>query len=277
MKSDIQHIITQGESGSTEFKTSFSDEVIVSLVAFANTNGGSVYVGVTDDGEVKGVDLGKETLQKWLNEIKVKTQPSIIPSVEVFKNESKQVVCIRVNEFPVKPLSFKGRFYKRINNSNHQLSVSEISEVYLQSMQYSWDSYPYATATFKDINAEKVEDFIQKVNITGRFNLPFVPKEALMKLRMLKENVPTNAAMILFSKENLLYNVHIGRFKTPSLIIADKMINGNLFDVVEESMQTIISHLKFAFEITGKTTQRTENPRISVGSHSGSIAKHAHS
>ena len=77
---------------------------------------------------------------------------------------------------------------------------------------------------------------------------------------MLQNNVPTNAAMILFSKENLLYHVHIGRFKTPSMIIADKMINGNLFDVVEESLQTIIGHLKFAFEISGRTTQRTEIP-----------------
>jgi len=66
--------------------------------------------------------------------------------------------------------------------------------------------------------------------------------------------------MILFSKQNLRYNVHIGRFKTPSLIIADKLINGNLFDVLEESMQTIVGHLKFAFEITGKSTQRTEIP-----------------
>jgi ATP-dependent DNA helicase RecG len=38
------------------------------------------------------------------------------------------------------------------------------------------------------------------------------------------------------------------------------MINGNLYDVVTESVQTIIGHLKFAFEITGKTTQRTEIP-----------------
>lgn len=68
----------------------------------------------------------------------------------------------------------------------------------------------------------------------------------------IKVETPTNAAMILFSKENLRYNVHIGRFKTPSIIIADKMINGNLFDVLEEAMQTIVGHLKFAFEITGK-------------------------
>jgi len=36
------------ENETTELKTSFSDEVIISLVAFANTNGGSVYVGVRE-------------------------------------------------------------------------------------------------------------------------------------------------------------------------------------------------------------------------------------
>ncbi len=123
------------ESQTVELNTSFSDEVIISLVAFANANGGSVYVGVKDNAEIQGVELGKETIQNWLNEIKVKTQPSIIPLVEVSTEEGKQIVGIRVNEFPVKPLSFKGRFYKRVNNSNHQLSVSEISDVYLQSMQ----------------------------------------------------------------------------------------------------------------------------------------------
>lgn len=82
----------------------------------------------------------------------------------------------------------------------------------------------------------------------------------MTKLHLLKDGVPVNAAMLLFSKSNLLYNVHIGHFKTPSLIIADNMVNGNLYDVVDESMRIIVSHLKFAFEITGKTTQRTEIP-----------------
>jgi ATP-dependent DNA helicase RecG len=56
--------------------------------------------------------------------------------------------------------------------------------------------------------------------------------------------------------------VHIGRFKTPTMIVADKMISGNLYDVIEESMKTIISHLKFAFDIniTNANTQRTEIP-----------------
>jgi ATP-dependent DNA helicase RecG len=110
-------------------------------------------------------------------------------------------------------------------------------------MQYSWDSYPYLGAHIDDLNLEKVKTFIFKVNQVKRFSLPENPVDALFKLNMIKGETPTNAAMILFSKENLRYNVHIGRFKTPSMIIADKMINGNLFDVLEEAMQTIVGHL----------------------------------
>ena len=61
------------ESQTVELKTSFSDEVIISLVAFANANanGGSVYVGVKDNGEIQGVELGKETnsFQKHLKKL----------------------------------------------------------------------------------------------------------------------------------------------------------------------------------------------------------------
>jgi ATP-dependent DNA helicase RecG len=231
------------------------------LTAFANTKGGKVLVGVYDNG-IAAADfkIGKETIQKCLNEIKNKTQPSIIPSAEVIDYHGKSVIEFFVPEFPIKPVSFKGKYFKRVQNSNHQLSAIEISDVYMQSMQYSWDSYPYPRASMASLNEDKIRTFISKVNTVGRFRLPTGTVEALQKLRMLQDGIPTNAAMILFSKENLLHHVHIGRFKTPSLIIADKMINGNLYDVLEESMQTIIGHLKFAFEITGRTTQRTEIP-----------------
>jgi ATP-dependent DNA helicase RecG len=253
----IMHFETQH----IEFKSGFNDEVIETLTAFANTKGGKVLVGVRNNGmPVSGFTVGTESIQQWINEIKTKTEPSIFPDVEIVLYKGVEVVEFSVSEFPVKPVACRGRYFKRIKNSNHQLSVSEISDAYLQSMQYSWDAYPYMDATVSDLNLDKVAHFIAKVNSAERFHLPGRPVEALKKLNFLKNNVPTNAAMILFSKENLLYNVHIGRFKTPSMIIADKMINGNLYDVVEESMQTIIGHLKFAFEITGKTTQRTEIP-----------------
>ena len=254
--------IHQTEDINTEFKTSFSDEVIISLVAFSNAKGGTVFVGVGDNKEVKGVTLGKETLAGWLNEIKNKTLPSVIPNVDEIKENGKTVIAFSVAEYPVKPISMKGRYYQRRANANHILSAVEIANLSLQSRNLSWDSYPYEGASFDDLDINKINRFILKVNEVGRFTLSSEPQQALEKLNMLQDGVPTNAAMILFSKKDLRYNVHIGRFKTPSMIIADKMISGNLYDVVEESMQTIIGHLKFAFEINIKdaNTQRTEIP-----------------
>ena len=65
-----------------EFKASFNNDTIETLVAFANAKGGAVYVGLTDKGKVVGVQLGKESIQQWVNEIKSKTEPSIIPDVD---------------------------------------------------------------------------------------------------------------------------------------------------------------------------------------------------
>jgi ATP-dependent DNA helicase RecG len=44
------------------------------------------------------------------------------------------------------------------------------------------------------------------------------------------------------------------------MIIDERMINGNLFDVADETARFINSHLKIAFEITGITTQRSFLP-----------------
>jgi ATP-dependent DNA helicase RecG len=62
------------EDNHTEFKSSFSDAVIESLVAFANTKGGQVLIGIDNQGNpLKGFIIGSESLQIWVNEIKNKT------------------------------------------------------------------------------------------------------------------------------------------------------------------------------------------------------------
>ncbi len=188
----------------------------------------------------------------------IKTQPSIIPDIEVVDYKGNTIVELTIQEFPIKPVSFKGRYYKRVKNSNHQLTVLEIADLSMQSLQVSWDSYPASNTTIDDLDLKKAEKFIQKVNATGRFKLEGTITENLEKLRLISKNNITNAANLLFAKEDTSFNVHLGRFKTPSYIIDDKMLRGTLFEVVEETMKYLISQIKVAFEITGKTTQRTE-------------------
>ncbi len=92
---DITHLLQKGENQHVEFKTSFNDEVIISLVAFSNAKGGAVYIGVTDDGTAKGVLLGKETVAQWINDVKNKTAPVLIPDVETVVVETKTIAVLQ--------------------------------------------------------------------------------------------------------------------------------------------------------------------------------------
>jgi len=79
---EIQKLIQSGENETLEFKSNFNTELIETLVAFANTSGGKIVVGITPTDGVAGVSLHTESVQNWLNEIKNKTAPPLIPNVE---------------------------------------------------------------------------------------------------------------------------------------------------------------------------------------------------
>ena len=71
-KQELNKIIRAGESQFIEFKANFDNSVIETLVAFSNAKGGKIIIGVSDDYKIIGVKAGKESVQKWINEIKHK-------------------------------------------------------------------------------------------------------------------------------------------------------------------------------------------------------------
>ena len=257
-RQEIFKLIESGESEILEFKLSFDNEAIETISAFANAKGGIVLIGVSNKGKVKGVNINIESLQNWLNEIKQKTMPSIIPDCEEFVIDEKTVIVFRVQEYPIKPIAFKSRYFKRIKNSNHQLSLNEITNLHLQSIKVSWDSYEHINNTIDDIDFNKVSTFVERVNENGRFSLDKDPLLALKKLGFVENNKPSNASILLFSKRDIDYSVHVGRFKTPETIIDDNIYRVPLFEVVELIMKYFYNWIKVAFEISGKKTQRDE-------------------
>lgn len=253
----LKELLLSGESETVEFKTSFGKEVIETLVAFANTKGGTILIGINDKGKVTGVKIGQETIQNWVNQIKQNSSPSIIPDVDITKIDGKEVVIFSVGDFPIKPISFRDRYFKRVANSNHLLSITELASLHLNSLQLSWDAYEAQNTNLLDLDEKKIQKFIDRVNESGRFQLEGTWKNALEKLSFLKNGIPTNGAVLLFGQDAPPYNIHIGRFKTPSTILDDRMFRGTLFEAVEQSMRYIMSHLKVAFEFTGEL-QRNE-------------------
>ena len=262
---DITNIIGRGESDLCEFKSSFDKEAIETLVAFANTKGGLLLVGVDDSGKIIGVTIGKETLQNWLNQIKMATTPSIIPDIEPVEIDGKIIAAFSISSFPVKPIACKGKYFKRLHASNHLMSLTEVANEYLKTFQLSWDAYPHPEAQLADLDTVKIERFIAKVNNVERFRLDESPLHALAKLRLIKESVPTHAAMLLFAAKPLPYNIHIGRFADSVTILDDMQITETLPEAFSSAMQAIAKHINISLKIDGMEREEIwEYPRVVI-------------
>ena len=253
--SDIKNIISQGESKTIEFKQSFSKAVIETLVAFSNTSGGKVLIGVNDKGAVSGTSSTEETVQKWINEIKQNTEPAISPIVDIVDVENRTIVIFSVNEFPIKPIAYKDRYFGRKQNSNHRLNVDEISELRFYSLSYSFDAYEVETK-INELDDFAIQYFIDKVKYTSRYKLNKNIEQDFLKLGLIKNNKLTRAAELLFGLHHT--NIHIGRFKSPTVIIDDLMIRSPLMLAVDEAMDFIKKNIRLGFGFGGETTKRSE-------------------
>src|SRR3989344_6079939 len=97
---EVKKAIESGENQKIEFKEKFDNETIETVVAFANSDGGTILIGVNNKGEIKGVSIGKETLKEWINKISQSIEPTSIPEIEIYKIGSKDVVEITIKESP---------------------------------------------------------------------------------------------------------------------------------------------------------------------------------
>jgi len=255
---EIRQMIENGESETVEFKENFDKEAVETAVAFANTKGGVILIGISDKGEIKGVQIGRSTLKNWTNQISQSTEPSIIPDILDNVIDKKHIVVIRIPEFPIKPASVKGRCLRRVENSNRAMTPQEIAQIHLHSTGVSWDKLPVSDASLKDIDLEKVKRYITRANETGRRKIQEDenPSQVLEKLELIKEEKPTWAAILLFHKHPQRFLsqgvIHCGRFKEETIVIDDRMIEGTVIEQVDETMDFIRKNINVRFVMTGK-------------------------
>ena len=223
---DLKQRITQGENTITEFKENFDQEAIETAAAFANTDGGTILIGVSDKAEIRGITIGKETLRNWSNRIAQATEPRVALEIESVDIEGKSVLLIRIAESSLRPVSVKGVCYKRVGNSNRVMSPQEIAQMHLNATGQSWDQLLVTRAGIDDIDEKKVEWYL-----TRRETIRNVAKPQDMSMAAFLKNIngisddgpPTHAGLLFFSKHPLRRFFHnaqlrVVRFKGTSVI-----------------------------------------------------------
>lgn len=107
---DLKNLIDTGESSFLEFKHKVAspEKIAREIVAFANTKGGKILVGVDDNGDICGIDSYYEEefwLRQAVNDLCV---PPVDIQIELLHASNKDVLVVEIPEAEIKPVAIKG-------------------------------------------------------------------------------------------------------------------------------------------------------------------------
>jgi ATP-dependent DNA helicase RecG len=259
--SDLSGLIQAGESDTVEFKASTGEirEIVETVSAFANAQGGTILIGVTNAGEVVGLALGKDTLESLANRIQQQTDPKVFPVLATAEVERNTVVVVHVDESPLKPVLVQGRGFKRVGRSNHVLSSQEVAQLSLVSRGLSWDAGPAEGYGLSDLDPAAVRRFLLAGEREHHLDIhPDTPlEEVLEKLELWCDGHLTRAALILFGREPQRFlrqsEVRVARFRgTEPLHFLDmKVIEGTLIEQRTAILEFIQRHISMSADVKG--------------------------
>jgi ATP-dependent DNA helicase RecG len=250
------------ESEILEFKSSFGEwkEIIQTLCGFANKNGGTVIVGFDDSGQPTNLQIGKSTIEDFVNKIKTNTDPTLFPSVNRKTFALGEIVEISIPKSDFKPVFAFGRAYTRIGKNTIQLSANEIRKLAKKYTLPDFDSQ-MTNVNFSDFEFD--EKLIAKINkkFFG-FSESNACREILSEFKLIKNNKINKGAYLCFVKENKLFKnaqVKAARFKgnKPVSFIDMQDFTGNIINAVDDCLNFIKKHINRAVIIEGKP-ERTE-------------------
>lgn len=249
-------LIQEGESETLEFKELWNEHGLEALASFVNTRGGTLLVGVKDDGTVIGWNGKDREQQLVINQIVEILR--VHPEVSVHQEQGKPVLVIGVK--PAATLvACRGRYYHRVGNSTREIPAEQLGKYFVANLGVQWDSVTDGYA-LDLIDPAAVQRFLE----LAKSRLPFAKendslKGILQKLGLIRDGKITRGAVLLFGKDpQALFTssqIHMGRFKDDITIIDDKILKGNLFEQLEGTTQLFRTYLQVRYEFEGKSRE----------------------
>lgn len=235
------------ESQTSEFKQIWKDEYLKTICAFANTDGGKLYIGIDDDGNIIGVEDTASILETLPN--KINNRLGIIADVIAKSSENKSYIEIAVQK-TFAPISYGGRFYQRSGSNTIELNGSNLTNFLLKRFGKTWDDVIEERFSIEEINLETIKKFkrLAKDRVPDIENENNV-EELLRKLNLYDGEHLKRAAVLLFAKNPQKYYIQshskIGKFLSETDVQSSEIIEGNLIDQVDTIMDILrLKYLK---------------------------------
>ncbi len=237
--SKIDTIIKDDENQAIEWKESWQDKYLEWICGYANAQGGTLYIGVDDNGNVIGID--SKTIKKLLEDIPNKITAAFGITADVnerIKNRKKYIqIVVKKSKLP---LNLHGRYYYRTGSVKKEITGFELTEFIIKSTGTSYDEM---TA---DIERDRLSfDTLKKKyqNVThNKFDM-----DDLISFKLMQEDGQMTNAGVLFADQWTVHHSRIfctrwnGLEKAGSVQDAmdDDEYTGSLVDLYQDTMAFI--------------------------------------
>jgi ATP-dependent DNA helicase RecG len=167
MNSELEDIIQQGENSSVEFKAyGIKPEAMAKeIVAFANSQGGVILLGVSDNSEITGFPADF-SLEEWvMNIVRDRVVPELIIDFKRHTINNKLVAEINVPKGKDKPYQTSGKYYIRVGSTNRMASQSELMRLFQVSGIYHFDGTDVERTGIRDLNYTALDNYFSCYDI----------------------------------------------------------------------------------------------------------------
>jgi ATP-dependent DNA helicase RecG len=236
------------ENQFTEYKESWRDEYLKWIAGFANAQGGTLLIGVNDEGQVVGLDNAKRLLEDLPN--KIQNALGIIADVNL-REQAGQVYIEIVTQPYEMPVAYHGEYHLRSGSTKQVLKGNALQQFLLKRLGKTFDDVVEPKARLEDLDPEAIQAFEQRGVERHRLDQP---EPLRIGLATFLDNLNLTdgegglkrAALVLFGKHPMRFilgaHIKIGRFgqDATDLKFQDEL-SGDGFRLAERTLQLLDS------------------------------------
>lgn len=255
---ELLEIIARGEDGKHQFKANITNEISLAqeLVAFSNSGGGEIIIGVSDDGSIAGLtrnDIGR--LNKLIsNAASQHVRPSINPTTENFSLPDGLVMAVTISDGVSKPYMDKDGviWVKSGSDKRKATSREEIQRIFQSASLIHGDEIPVGGLTVADLDTDYFRTFFEK-NLGESVDDQDVALPVLLEsMNLMKDGILNISGALLFAKNPSIrlpvFIVKAVSFPGTQIheekYIDSQDITGKIADIYHKSMSFVLGNIK---------------------------------